>query len=105
MKSLFRGIYLVGLISVSLLLTGCLTGTIKGQVIDQYDRPVVGAIVTTDPPTQAVRTTQDGYVLRNVPTGEYVVEAEKPGFKSGKANVQVQWSVTTGADVQLERKE
>lgn len=87
------------------LLSGCLTGTIKGQVIDNYDRPVVGAIVSTRPPTESVRTTENGYVLENVPVGEYVVEAKKPGYHVGTVKVQVQWSQTTGADIQIDRKE
>lgn len=93
---------LVGVVS---LLSGCLTGTIKGQVIDNYDRPVVGAIVSTRPPTESVRTTENGYVLKNVPLGEYVVEAKKPGYHKGSQEVQVQWSQTTGADIQIDRKE
>lgn len=85
-------------------LTGCLTGKIKGQVIDTNDRPVAGAIVYTEPPTESVRATENGYILENVPLGEYVVIAEKPGFQKGKAHVKVQWNVTTGADIQIERK-
>lgn len=84
-----------------LFLSGCLTGTIKGQVIDKNDRPIVGAIVSTQPPSEAVRTTEHGYTLKDVPVGEYVVEAEKPGYQKGTAHVRVQWSTTTGADIQL----
>jgi hypothetical protein len=89
----------------TVLLTGCLTGTIRGQVIDSYDRPVVGAIVSTQPPTESVRTTKNGYVLKNVPIGEYVIKAQKPGYKPATAHIRVQWSQTTGADIQIERKE
>jgi hypothetical protein len=87
------------------LLSGCLTGKIKGQVIDTYDRPVVGAIVSTQPPTESVRTTENGYVLNNVPIGEYVIKTRKPGYKPATTHVHVQWSQTTGADIQIERKE
>lgn len=96
---------IVLLIGVTSLLSGCLTGTIKGQVIDNYDRPVVGAIVSTRPPTESVRTTENGYVLENVPVGEYVVEANKPGYNPASQEIQVQWSQTTGADIQVDRKE
>lgn len=96
---------IVLLVGVTSLLSGCLTGTIKGQVIDNYDRPVVGAIVSTRPPTESVRTTENGYVLKNVPVGEYVVKAKKPGYHVGSQRIQVQWSQTTGADIQIDRKE
>jgi hypothetical protein len=100
----FKIILMLPLLSLTVLLSGCLTGTIRGQVIDSYDRPVVGAIVSTQPPTEAVRTTKNGYVLKNVPIGEYVIKAEKPGYKPATAHIRVQWSQTTGADVQIERK-
>lgn len=95
----------IPLLLVVSLLSGCLTGKIKGQVIDNYDRPVVGSIVSTQPPTESVRTTKNGYVLENVPIGEYVIKARKPGYKPTTAHVHVQWSQTTGADIQIERKE
>jgi len=84
--------------------TGCVTGTIKGQVVDQNDRPVKGAIVTTDPPSHSVRTTENGYRLEDVPIGEYVVEAEKPGYHKGKTNVQINFAQTTAADIRVQKK-
>jgi hypothetical protein len=95
-------------LSLALIVTltsGCLTGKIQGQVIDNYDRPVVGAIVSTDPPTESVRTTENGYELQNVPIGEYRVQVRKPGYDPATVEVHVQWSQTTGADIQIERKE
>ncbi|MFB6356923.1 MAG: carboxypeptidase-like regulatory domain-containing protein [bacterium] len=99
-----RLILVVSILSAGLMLQGCLTGTIKGQVIDQNDRPVPGAIVTTSPPSHSVRTTENGYRLQNVPQGEYTVKAEKPGFYSGSTTIQVQWNETTAADIQIKRK-
>ncbi len=96
------GLILLVLLSFSFL-TGCITGAIKGQVLDTEDRPVEGAIVTTDPPTQSIRTTEAGYEITDVPVNEYTVRARKPGFKSGEAKVRVQWNTTTGADIQIER--
>lgn len=93
------------LVLSSFFLTGCLTGTIKGQVIDTMDRPVVGAIVRTRPPTHQVRTTENGFKLDNVPVNEYTIEVEKPGFKDGKGQVSVQWNATTDADIQIEKKD
>ncbi|MFB6345264.1 MAG: carboxypeptidase-like regulatory domain-containing protein [bacterium] len=104
MKSI-KPAFIIVLLGVVSLLSGCLTGTIRGQVIDNYDRPVVGAIVSTRPPTESVRTTEDGYVIKNVPVGEYRVIADKPGYHEGSQEIQVQWSQTTGADIQIERKE
>lgn len=93
------------LIFVLPLLTGCLTGTIKGQVLDPEDRPVVGAIVSTDPPTQSIRSTESGFKIENVPTGQYTVKAEKPGYKDGKIRVTVQWNTVAGADIRIEPEE
>ncbi len=87
------------------LMSGCLTGKMKGQVIDNYDRPVVGAIVSTEPPTGSVRTSENGFELSNVPIGEYRVKVRKPGYESTTTKVRVQWSQTTGADIQIDRKE
>ncbi len=86
-------------------LSGCLTGSIQGQVLDAEDRPVEGAIVTTDPPTHSVRTTAEGYSIENIPTDEYRVRARKPGYKEGRTDVTVQWNTTIGADIQIEREE
>lgn len=104
-KRLVRCLSVAVLLAAGFLATGCLTGTVEGQVVDQNDRPVTGAIVTTDPPTHSIRTTENGYRLENVPVGEYVIEANKPGYHKGKANVQVNFSQTTASDVQIRRKE
>ncbi len=101
-----RKIFLImALVIPAFLLTGCLTGTIKGQVIDTMDRPVVGAIVTTRPPSHSVRSTENGYKLDNIPVGEYTIMVEKPGYTEGKAQVNVQWNSTTDADIQIDKKE
>jgi len=93
----------VGLLIVTLILGGCLTGSIKGQVIDDQDRPVEGAIVTTDPPTHSVRTTESGYQLEGIPWGEYVVRAKKPGHQTGREEILVRLWTTTHADIQIHR--
>lgn len=101
----YRVLLIVPLFVAVVSLSGCLTGKIRGQIIDNYDRPVVGTIVSTRPPTESVRSTENGYVLENVPIGEYIIEVKKPGFKPATAHVNVQWSQTTGADIQIERKQ
>jgi len=101
-RKLFLAFFLVFLVALT---SGCLTGKIQGQVIDNYDRPVVGAIVSTEPPTESVRTTENGYELSNVPIGKYRVKVRKPGYEPATSEVHVQWSQTTGADIQIERKE
>lgn len=95
---------IAGLLVVSLFLNGCLTGTIKGQVIDNRDRAVEGAIVTTDPPSHSLRTTESGYELNGILWGEYVVQAKKPGFKKGREEVMVRIWSTTYADIQISRE-
>lgn len=87
--------------SAVLLLTGCLTGTIEGDVVDRHDRALKGAVVTTEPPSHSVRSGENGYVLENVPIGTYTIEANKPGYESDEVEIKVRWNSRTIADIQI----
>ncbi|MGL2994027.1 carboxypeptidase regulatory-like domain-containing protein [Flavobacterium sp. TSSA_36] len=57
-------------------------GTIKGRVVDKVKfEPVENVKITTSPATSTIFTDKDGYfVIADVPTGEYSVQALKEGF-------------------------
>lgn len=90
--------------SVLLFISGCGTGTIQGMVIDDNLTPVSGAVIQTVPPTHSVFSTQNGYTLKNVQTGEYSVTAAKEGFTSSEVKVLVIRDSVTSADIQLKQK-
>lgn len=93
-------IIVMGLVG-TILLTGCFTGTIRGHVIGEDGQTIRGAVVMTDPPSHSVITSEHGFHLKHVPVGEYIVEADKPGYEDGSTNVRVQWNATTDADIQI----
>lgn len=87
------------LLFAGLLLTSCsketvepqLFGDINGRVINaDTDAGVANASITTQPATNAILTDKDGnFELKNVPTGNYVIQAEKTGFTAKSVNVTV----------------
>lgn len=64
---------------------------ISGNVTDAATGAVVvGALISTIPPTQSVTTNADGdYVIENVPAGTYSVIANKLGYRTGNVSVAV----------------
>ena len=66
-------------------------GAISGRVIyADSDAPVVNASVTTNPPTEAVVTEEDGtFTIANVPSGNVSVIIKKSGFKNETLNIRV----------------
>jgi hypothetical protein len=96
------------------LLTGCddetvgpdTRGTVSGHVLDAAsEEPVARAEVSTSPATQSVLTDREGrFVLENIPTGTYTIEASKDQFEPGNTNVRVSAdNDTTRATILLER--
>ena len=89
-------------------LVGCNSETskqeiISGRVINASDSsPIVGAIVSTDPPTSSVITNADGnYSISNVLSGIYIVTATKAGYMGATIKVSVTAGKTTTADLSL----
>ena len=86
--------------SASALLVGCddetagpqTRSTVSGQVLDATsEEPVARAEVSTSPATQSVLTDREGrFVLENIPTGTYTIEASKDQFEPGNTNVRVE---------------
>ena len=95
------------------LLTGCddetvgpqTRGAIDGQVLDaRTEEPVARANITTSPPSQSVLTDDNGeFVLDDIPTGNYTIEADKSQFEPGATTVSVEAGDTTRATILLER--
>ncbi len=67
------------------------TSSITGKVVDSRSGdPVVGALVSTEPATQATTTNSNGtYTLSNVIPGTYTVVVEKGDYTTKRATVQV----------------
>lgn len=72
-------------------------GSIIGRITyARNDQPVVGASITTNPPTEAIVTDADGtFFLPMVPTGSVTVVIKKPDFKNESIAVQVREDQTT----------
>ncbi|HOK40030.1 MAG TPA: carboxypeptidase-like regulatory domain-containing protein [bacterium] len=76
-------------------------GIIRGTVIDQDNKPVVGAIITTDPATESTVSTFEGFVIKNVPVGYYIVKATKQGYSTAAIEIRVQRNKISQADIQI----
>jgi uncharacterized protein (TIGR02145 family) len=79
------------------------TGIIQGRVMNTAgDALIVGASVSTNPPTSAVSTdTQGKYIINGVLPGQYTVAASKDGYNPGSVAVSVAAGQTTTADIYL----
>ncbi|MEX2403158.1 MAG: carboxypeptidase-like regulatory domain-containing protein [Balneolales bacterium] len=66
-------------------------GEIQGVIQnDEEDRVVKGAGVTTNPPTIATSSDEDGrFKITEVPGGSYTVQVSKQGYKSTSVNIAV----------------
>jgi hypothetical protein len=78
-------------------------GTISGKAIDSVDgTPIPAANISTDPPTCSVTAgVEGGYVIPDVPPGEYAITAVKPGYVSASVKIAVVAGRTTTADLHL----
>lgn len=66
-------------------------GDIQGIVLDsETDAPVAGASITTSPPTDAIRSDENGaFQITNVLEGSYTITAEKTGYLNNNVSVSV----------------
>ena len=101
-----------------LLLIGCLLlnacreetiepevfGSLAGYVVSTpEDTDVVGARVSTNPPTSTVLTDSIGqFVIEQLPIGNYTVRVEQEGFTSSVENVKIYQDQTANIIVSLE---
>jgi hypothetical protein len=82
-------------------------GAVAGTVIDPSGSPVGGADITiTESATNVaskIKTSQAGYYRISVPAGNYVVQAEKDGFKVSKSDeITVGVAQVVSVDLKLE---
>ena len=78
-------------------------GKIKIRVLNVKDsKPISGVLITTNPPTQSVISSDSGtYLLENIEPGDYQVFALKLGFITNSTNVSVLANKTSQADILL----
>jgi uncharacterized protein (TIGR02145 family) len=79
------------------------TGTIQGMVTNATGSNfIVGASVSTEPPTSAVGTDAQGnYTIGSVTIGQYTVVASKAGYNPDSVTVTVRAGQTSTADIYL----
>jgi len=80
-------------------------GSIEGRVLDNSNRPVVGAMVSVvGRTTAAAATDRDGrYSLRELPYGPYILSVHSRGFfKSRGRTVQLTTSTVSIPEIQLQ---
>ena len=80
-------------------------GSIEGRVLDNSNRPVVGAMVSVvGRTTAAAATDRDGrYSLRELPYGPYILSVHSRGFfKSRGRTVQLTASTVSIPEIQLQ---
>ncbi len=80
------------------------SGAIIGKVLlGKQLLPVVGALVTTQPPTSSVLTDSAGeFRFPSVANGNYYLTAQRTGFGSGNTTISVRGGETTNATILLE---
>jgi trimeric autotransporter adhesin len=81
------------------------TGTIAGKVLNSTgDTAIVGAAVSTNPPTSSVFTGSSGeYSLDNVSPGNYTISAAKSGYFDGSVTIKVTAGNSTAGNIQMTR--
>src|SRR5690349_15689920 len=80
-------------------------GSIEGRVLDNSNRPVVGAMVSVvGRTTAAAATDRDGrYTLRELPYGPYILSVHSRGFfKSRGRTIQLITSKVSVPEIQLQ---
>jgi hypothetical protein len=112
LSSLLWGAVLTLLLGIA---TGCddetvgpeTRGAIQGAVLDATsEEPVANVNITTSPPTRSVLTDDAGtFVLGDVPTGNYTIDAVKEGFNTGSTTINVRADDTTEATILLRRED
>jgi hypothetical protein len=102
-----RLVVLVVLFTSAALWAQSFRGSIRGKVTDPSGAVVAGAKVTaTNAGTGQVREvtseSDGGYVVAEIPAGDYDVKIQAQGFAVAQAKVKVNVGVDTTADIQLQ---
>src|SRR5262245_44178944 len=88
------------------LAQGVQTGTLRGVVTDQQDRPVPGATVTVTSdaligPRTTVSDAQGNYALTALPPGTYEMKVELAGFATAARSVVISLGLVVQQDATL----
>lgn len=99
-----------GLLIPALLLGQSFRGSIRGKVVDPSGIVIAGAEVTaknnaTGLVRESVTGSDGGYVLAELPAGQYVVTAQAAGLSPAAQNVVVNVGLDTTADFDLTKVE
>ncbi len=77
-------------------------GNIEGTVQNSAGEGIPSVSITTSPGTDAILTDQDGqFIIEDIPTGNYSVQARKGGFITQSARIAVKEDRTTNAQIVL----
>lgn len=84
-----------------------LFGSIDGMVVDGETNTGLGNVsITTTPPTDAIFTNPDGsFFIEDILTGNYTIQARKPGYTNNSVAVSVRNNRTSIARIYLEERE
>ena len=79
-------------------------GSVFGEVlVEGENTPVVGATISTNPPTSTILTDAQGrFALENIKTGTYTLRVEKESYITGIANAAIFDEQTTNVVVRLD---
>ncbi len=96
---------------LAIIIAGCMTASqikemairdISGKVTDDQNRPLSGAIVTTEPSTSSVSTDELGnYRIGGLPGGTYTIRATLMGYVGYPVRIEVRGFEPTRADLKL----
>jgi TonB-dependent receptor len=95
------------LLTIALLLPAALaaqtptTGTIRGRVTDDLDRPLAGAVVEVEGTSTRALSDRDGWFRLPAPAGQRTVTVRYLGYAPGTIDVSVQGQREAFASVQL----
>lgn len=87
---------------ITLITSTATNGTITGKITDNNNNPIVGASISTQPPTTVAQSNNQGnYTIANVVPGNYLVNASKSGYTGSELSVVVNSGGTVTANLQL----
>lgn len=101
--------------AISLIMQSCAKDTIEAELFGDIDGIVISgeteegiatANITTTPATNAIFTESDGtFIIQNVPTGNYTIQARKKDFRNTSVSVSVREGQTAVAKISMNPEE
>jgi Fe(3+) dicitrate transport protein len=79
-------------------------GTIKGSLMDNEEKPIVGALVSLKGTVRQVETNDKGeFLIKNIQYGTYIIEATYLGYEA--ANKEITLNATEPLNIEMVMKE